>query len=97
MNVRQAVGTAKEYVTEVFADEGISPPTLEEVEFDEPSKEWTVTVGFYRKQRPRTLEAVARMMGPLPPLFDEDKEYKIVRIQDENGKPIAIKNREMRQ
>ena len=44
MDVKEAVLTAKRYVADVFADEGIADIGLEEVEFDEASDVWMVTI-----------------------------------------------------
>jgi hypothetical protein len=48
MNVREAVATAKEYVSELFANEGLSDVGLEEVSLDEQTGHWLVTIGFAR-------------------------------------------------
>ena len=48
MNVREAVALAKKYITETFADEKISELGLEEIEFDEGSQTWLITIGFTR-------------------------------------------------
>ena len=48
MEVKEAVLTAKRYVADVFADEVVTDVGLEEVEFDEESDVWVVTIGFSR-------------------------------------------------
>ena len=48
MDVKAAVRTAKEYVADLLADEGIINLGLEEVVFDEGDGTWNVTVGFSR-------------------------------------------------
>ena len=48
MDVKDAVNAAKTYVAQLFADEGLSNLGLEEVEFDDGSGAWRVTVGFSR-------------------------------------------------
>jgi hypothetical protein len=85
MNVREAVALAKKYAGEVFADEAISELGLEEVEFDESSQTWLVTIGFSRQ----------RQVGGIPGLLTSNKrDYKVVRISDTTQKMISVKNRE---
>jgi len=88
MNVRQAVAIAKKSLAEIFSEEAISNLGLEEVEFDEPSGAWSVTLGF---SRPWDLSkgAVAAIVG------QGRREYKIVRIDDTTEKLLSIKNREI--
>lgn len=74
-------------LAEIFSEEAISNLGLEEVEFDEPSSVWSVTLGF---SRPWDLSrgAVAAIVG------QGRREYKIVRIDDRTEKLLSIKNRE---
>ncbi len=48
MDVKEAISLARDYVKEVFTEEQISAVGLEEVEFDESSDNWHVTIGFTR-------------------------------------------------
>jgi hypothetical protein len=48
VDVKEAVRTALDYVSELFVDEDISHLGLEEVEYDEAADQWQVTVGFSR-------------------------------------------------
>jgi hypothetical protein len=84
MDLKQAVAAAKSHVSMVFQDEGITPPTLEEIEFDDQHAEWCVTVGFLRRDE-------NMLTGTLLP---QRKNYKIVRIRDENGEAVSVKNRD---
>ena len=85
MDVREAVALAKKYVTEVFVDEPISDLGLEEVEFDDSSQTWLVTIGFWRQwQNP----------GGIAALVPRKRDYKVVRISDTDQKMISVKNRE---
>jgi hypothetical protein len=86
MDVREAVALAKKYVAEVFAEESISDLGLEEVEFDDSSATWLVTIGFWRQwQYPGGLA------GAFAP---KKRDYKVVRISDADKKMISVKNRE---
>lgn len=96
MDIKQAVETAKRHVAEVFSDEGITPPTLEEVEFDDGPEAWNVTVGFFRRDSApvgplvQDQRAYDEFLGFSPPAR---KDYKIVRISDKTGQPLSVKNR----
>ena len=46
MDVKTASLMAKKYLIDLFEDEGISNVGLEEVEFDELSNSWRITIGF---------------------------------------------------
>ena len=48
MDVKEAVQTAKNYIAELFTDETIADVGLEEVEFNDASNNWEVTIGFSR-------------------------------------------------
>jgi len=48
MDVKEAIRLAKQYVTDLFIQEGIDQIGLEEVEFDDMNNTWLVTIGFSR-------------------------------------------------
>lgn len=81
MDVKQAVEQARQHFTNVFAGELTGPPSLEEVWFDSTHGEWCVTLGVRRGQ------------SPFPGL--RLAEYKTVRIRDQDGGLVAIRNREI--
>ena len=80
MNVNQAVAAAKQHILIVFGAELAHPPTLEEVWHDAKKHQWCVTLGIRRDASP-----LAGLNFP---------EYKTVRIKDDDGSFVAIKNRE---
>ncbi len=90
MVAREAVQTAKEYILEVFNEEGIDRLGLEELEFRVEDSTWEVTIGFRRHWN----------SSPPPPRFTlpssprEDRIYKTVRIS-EDGTVIAVKHRDV--
>ena len=89
MEVKQAVQEAKEYLLDLFEGEEIEYVGLEEVEFDHESDEWKVTLGFSRPwDRPKSLSAALR---------DEPlrRSFKIVRINDANGKVTSVRDRSL--
>lgn len=87
MDVKEAVITARGYVADMFADDDVSNLGLEEVERDEPSGVWRVTVGFSRPwDRPSGL-------GTLTMFPRTQRAFKVVSVND-NGKVLSVKNRE---
>ena len=91
MDVREAVGAAKDYVARVFAEEDIGSIGLEEVEFDYDSNVWKITVSFTRpgdRQDPFKALAPSRTGGK-----QVRYSYKIVNIDDDSGKVISLKHR----
>lgn len=90
MDVKEAVNLAKEYTKDLFASEQISNLGLEEVEFDDHSMIWNVTIGFSRPwDTPINTFAVIAQQISSP-----KRSYKVVRIDDASGKVVSVKNRE---
>ena len=88
MDVKEAVQTAKEHVVHLFEGEQIVNVGLEEVEFEETSKRWRITIGF---SRPWDLK------GPLVAALVErsptQRTYKVLRIDDDTGNVESLKDR----
>lgn len=87
MDVKQAVQTAKNYVSNLYDEENIMNIGLEEVEFDSHSEEWRVTVGF---SRPWDVAKSTHV-----PISDarRPRSYKLVCIDDKNGLIVSLKDR----
>lgn len=89
MDVKRAVITAKQFIQDLLKDEGIVNLGLEEVEFDEKSDTWRVTLGFSR--------AWNSDRGPLSTLSGDDlmkRDYKVVTISDVDGSMVSIRKPE---
>ena len=82
MEVKEAVRSAKAFVSDLFADERILHVGLEEVKFNEQQGIWEITIGFYRPWN-RSLQ--------LPNL--DERSYKIVHIKDEDGQVVSVTHR----
>lgn len=89
MNVKEAVAHAKAHILDLFAEESLTNLGLEEVEYDDQSNEWIVTIGFSRPwDEPRnTLAALTAGNTPR-------RAYKIIRISSNSGQVLSVKNRE---
>jgi hypothetical protein len=90
VDVKQAVRTAKHYISDLYNDEGAHGFSLEEVEFVEaplPSR-WLVTLSFSRQQPTDgdPLFAAIRQF---------DRTYKQIAIQDSDGAVLSMKIREL--
>ena len=86
MDVKEAIRLAKQYVTDLFIQEGIDQIGLEEVEFDDMNNTWLVTIGFSRPwDQPLNKLAGFAEMYPR-------RSYKIVHISNDNGRVISVKN-----
>ncbi len=88
MDLKEEIALAKQHVRDVFAEERISDVGLEEVEFDDTSQNWLITIGFSRPW------GDARIAGMAAEMFPKKRDYKIVRITDDEKKVLSIKNRE---
>jgi hypothetical protein len=88
MDVKEAVATAKKYVGELFAQEGITNLGLEEVEFNEQAGEWRVTVGFSRPWDGVGIFASVAQPNPR-------RSYKVVRISDGTGTVTSVRDRDV--
>lgn len=90
MQAREAVAAAKKYLDEMFSEEKISNLGLEELEFDDTTRVWNITLGF---SRPWDLPQNALLAMSRDP-SQWRRNYKVVRIADLTGKLLSIKNRE---
>ncbi len=91
MQVKEAVSLAKQYITDVFAEEMIDGLGLEEVEFDDKAHLWSVTISFSRPWD----EAAGPFGARLGALAPRRRDYKVVRIADADKRVVSVKNREI--
>lgn len=93
MEVKKAISIAKDYIADVFADEGVFNVGLEEVEFS--GSRWEVTIGFSRKwdKPPRSPFSVAALGETPPDLRGINRTYKTVEIHDDTEQVLGVRNR----
>lgn len=91
MDVKEAIMAAKKYIAEIYEDEGIFNVGLEEVEFN--ADKWEVTIGFSRKwdRAPRNPFSTALPGQEQPRAVS--RTYKIVDVNDSDGRVLAVHNR----
>jgi hypothetical protein len=82
LDVKRAVSIAKSFVADLLAEEAPANIGLEEVEYDEESGHWLVTVGFSRAWN---RGALGSFSGPL------GRDYRVVTVDDASGSAIALK------
>lgn len=84
MDVKEAVKTAKDYIIDIFGDEGIEHVGLEEVKFDAGAEAWEITIGF---SRPWDRSGLPILPNPAR------RSYKVVRINDIDGQVVSVTHR----
>lgn len=85
LEAKEAIGAAKRWVTEVFAEEGVMNLGLEEIRHD---GDGLITIGF---SRPWTIHrGVGGIFAPEGPV---KRGYKVVRVGDRDGKIESITDR----
>lgn len=89
MDVKEAVKTAKSYVAELFAEESLTNLGLEEIERDERSGSWRVTVGFSRPWNTARNAFSALSGDPAP-----KRAFRVVSIKAD-GTVVSVKRRDV--
>ena len=87
MDVKEAAKLAKEYVADLFADEGIANIGLEEIQLESDGHFWKVTVGF---SRPWDHGGLATMTLGQKGLR---RSYKVLQIDNLTGNVESVKDR----
>lgn len=85
MQIAEAVAEAKKVLSEVFAEQDITGLRLEEVEFDEARRQWSITISFLRGSAESTPSFLQEMIS-------RQRVYKTIMISDASGRMISIKN-----
>lgn len=91
MESLEAVQTAKDYVREVYADERISRPRLEELNLDRDVGEWLVTIGFAFDVSPHQSDSPT--LTPVARHVYGNRMYKVVHIRDGTGEVLRMTDR----
>ena len=84
MDVKEAAQMSREYVADLFGDEGISEVRLEEVVIDDGTGDWCITIGFDRPWE-NTRGSLGERLG-----LRGERAYKVVRMnQDRRVKSVT--------
>ena len=89
MDVKEAVKAAKGYVADLFADEGLTNLGLEEIERDDRTGIWRVTVGFSRPWN-TVRTALTALSGEAAP----KRAFRVVSIKAD-GTVVSVKRRDV--
>ena len=95
MDVREAVSIAREYISDVYAEEEIQGIGLEEIRFDDAGNIWRVTIGFFRswdRDVSSMAQSLRELQGP-GPVDQRRRAFKVVQIDDESGRIMAMTHR----
>jgi|ERR1035438_6245818 hypothetical protein len=95
INVHKAVKSAIAFFEKSFAAQRTNNLQLEEVELSEDGCFWLITLG-YDDPAAMTRPSLSDMIMPGAASFRPRplRKYKVVRVNAENGKTVAVKNRE---
>ncbi len=98
IDVKEAVKIARDFATELYQDEEVSNIGLEEVNFDETTQQWAVTIGFdtNRKKVSRPNKPLS-IIGNLNNEISEEpiRAYKVIRLDAEKGEFKGMKMRQV--
>lgn len=84
MDLKEAVVRAKEIANSVFSDENPTAINLEQVDFDDMSKQWHVVLSFERFRHASTVgAALANMAGGT-------RAYKLFKLDNVSGNVDSI-------
>lgn len=92
MDAKEAITVAKAYVSNHFADEISTAPTLEEIWLDERDDAWCVTLGVRRETNHVERDLWRDPLGSKSRVVPD---YKVVRISRKDGLVKSVMNREM--
>ncbi len=95
MQPKEAISKAKGIVAEMFVDDSPVHIALEEIEFDDSRDEWKITIGFERQWgTARKMASSLEAAGIALPALGGQRVYKIVRLANDDGHLVSIKNHE---
>ena len=89
MDVKEAVSAAKRYLNDLMADEGLVNLGLEEIEHNDASGVWYVTVGFSRPWN-NVRNALTALAGNVA----AERSYRVVALRDADGQVLSVKRRD---
>ncbi len=92
MDVKEAVRRAVEYVEDIYADANITDVDVEEIAFDDAQYAWKITIGFFRRWGPTNVE---RALGRIEARQWKNRTFKVVQINDSNGRVVSMTHREL--
>jgi hypothetical protein len=86
MDFKDAVRRAKSYVADILQDEHPLHIGLEEIEYDDASDVWNVTIGFERPAFPAQA-AFSELIGRQ----QQRRDYRVVRVRASDGVVLSMR------
>jgi len=87
VDAKTAATCAMSHIVDLYGDNKIQDPLLEEVERLEHNNNWLVTMSFARPGEVASLQAT--LTGAPPP-----RHYKAIEVDDETGEMRALRSRD---
>ncbi|MGJ5220155.1 hypothetical protein ACQR16_32720 [Bradyrhizobium oligotrophicum] len=88
-DIKQVVGRAKNWLSDVLADEHPTNIGLDEIEFDSQAGQWRITLGFSRPWNTSTSNALTTITG----LQAAKRAYRVLTLDGKTGEVISMKRR----
>ena len=92
LDAKEAVRRAKAYVTELYSDEAIRHPGIEEVKYDESQGVWNITIGFFREWD-ATVQTFGEAITGQSALRWDRRTFKVVTVDGDSGDVHAMTHR----
>ena len=89
-DIKQVVGRAKHWLSDVLADEHPTNIGLDEIEFDSLAGQWKITLGFSRPWNTSTSNALTAIAGLQAA---SKRAYRIITLDGKTGEVISMKRR----
>jgi len=88
IDMKTAVRAARQFTLDLFESETLPNLALEEIEFDESSHQWQVTLGF---DSPHKIKRKTNGPSLFPTIEEEiQREYKQFNIDAEDGHLVSM-------
>ncbi|MDE0103847.1 MAG: hypothetical protein OXN89_15855 [Bryobacterales bacterium] len=84
---------AKEYIAEAYSDEAIEHVGLEEVDFDDTSITWNVTIGFFPTWQLQGSGGLGNVLTGRSATDWSNRSFKVVKIDARTGEVVSMKIR----
>ncbi len=95
IDVKEAIKSARSYLTEIYSSAEYSGLLLEEIETSDDEKYWFITFSFYVKDSAPGLGMFTSASQVISGLGDYKRVYKVITIDRRDGKCLAIKIRQL--
>lgn len=95
VTVKEAANTALDFARQFLGDNRINSLLLEEIELSDTQKEWLITISLPAPPVPQSSLALASASLSLRGLSQEYRDYKVIRVDADNGQPTSIKIRKV--